>query len=215
MLASVLWELPGECQVQSLGNDGTAGHEFEDLTVEKVYASCLKLGTLRPFPPRYKLKLPTVSGSYHQIDVVVRDGSSGYHLVECKFKQSTDVAELYAFNGKLLDYIFGAKARNQKVRFRGYFLTTSPSVSEGFCKYALAWGITLVAPNASDCPPPPEYMLSRTKPDTALQRRLNRLVERTVDISLAEIATGPREAGKLVADWRVCFQHWRKETNGI
>lgn len=212
MLASILWELLEERRVQSLSKDGSAGHEFEDLTVEKVYTACHRLGTLRPFPPRYTLELPTVSGLYHQIDVVVREGSSGYHLVECKFKQSANIAELYAFNGKILDYAFGAQARDRKTWFRGYFLTTSLSVSKSFYKYALAWGITFIAPG---CPPPPEHMLSKTKPNTALHRRLTRLVERAADISLAEFATRPREADKLVAEWCACYQHWGREGYGV
>ena len=173
MLASILWGLLEEQQVQDLSKDGSAGHDFEDLTVEKVHTACHKVSNLGPFPPRYTLRLPTVSGLCHQIDVVVREGSAGYHLIECKLEQSTDVAEIYALNGKLLDYAFGARVRNQRTQIRGYFLTTSSRVSDGFCKYALAWGISLIAPG---CPPPPEYMLAKTKPNTTLHRQLTRFV---------------------------------------
>jgi len=211
MLASVLWGLLGEHQVQSLSKDGSSGHVFEDLTVEKVYAACHRLGTLKSFPPRYTLRLPTVSGLYHQIDVVVREGSSSYHLIECKFEQLTDVAELYAFNGKLLDYSLGAQARHQKTRLRAYFLTASPTVSESFYKYALAWGITVIAPG---CLPPPEHMLAKIEPNTTLHRQLTRLVDRTTCISLGELVAKPREADKLLADWRSHYQSWRRAGYG-
>lgn len=209
MLASVLWELLGEGQVQDLSTDGSAGHRFEDLTVEKVYAACQKLATLKPLLPRYTLKLPTVSGLHHQIDVIVREGTSGYHLTECKFKQSVSIEELYALNAKLLDYAFGAMIRAQKTQFRGYFFTTSPKVNDNFHKYALAWGIVLVAPGG---PPPLEHMLSKAKPDTALHDQLTTLVEKTSGgTQPAELAASPREAEKLLAQWRACYQYWKRE----
>lgn len=208
MLESVLWELLREQRVKSLSTDGSAGHEFEDITVEKVHTACHRLGALKVLPPRYTLKLPTVSGLHHQIDVVVREGPSVFHLVECKFKQSVAIEELYSMNGKLLDYIFGAQIRGQKTRFRGYFLVSPATVTDNFYKYALAWGITLIAPEG---PPPLEYMLAKIKPNVALYGQLTRLLERTSGAEFTELISKPRRADRLFAEWRACYQRWKRE----
>ena len=211
MLTSVLWELLAEKQVQQLSAGDSPGHLFEDFTVQMVHTACHRLGTLKTFPPRYTLKLPTVSGLSYQIDVVVREGSSNYHLIECKFKQSASVEELYAFNAKLLDYAFGAQSRGYKTRVRGYFLTTS-EVSDNFHQYALAWGITLIAPS---CTPPAEHMLSKVKPNTPLHSQLTRLVEKTLGAQPFESVARACEIRKLLVEWRSCYQRWKQAGYGI
>lgn len=208
MLASVLWELLREQRVQSLSTDGSAGHEFEDVTVEKVYTACHRLGALKVFPPRYTLKLPTVSGLHHQIDVVVQEGTSGFHLVECKFRQSVTIEELYATNGKLLDYVLGAQVRGQKTRLRGYYLVGPTRVNDSFYQYALAWGITLIAP---DGPAPLEHMLAKTRPDTALYGQLTRLLQRTSGAEFPGFVTKPCKPHQLLVEWRACYERWKRE----
>jgi len=207
-LASILWELLSKKQVQGLNTGGSAGHQFEDITVETVYnTTCREASTLKPFLPRYTLPLPTASGLPHQIDVVVRERSYVYHLIECKFKQSVNIEELYALNAKLLDYAFGAQVREQKTRFRGYFFTTYPKVNENFLRYALAWGIVLIAPG---CPPPLEHLLANTTPDTPLYNQLIRLVRKTSGTQLGEFATKPREASRLLSEWNACHRQWER-----
>ena len=211
MLISVLWELLVEKQVQQLRDGNSSGHLFEDFTVQTVYTACHRFGTLKTFPPRYTLKLPTLSGLSYQIDVVVREGPSNYHLIECKLKQSASVEELYAFNAKLLDYTLGAQSRGHKTRVQGYFLTTS-EVSDNFPQYALAWGITLIAPG---CIPPAEHMLSKVKPDTLLHSQLTRLVEKTSGAQPHESVARACEIEKLLVEWRACYQRWKQDGYGI
>lgn len=214
MLASVLWNMLSERQVQDLRTDGTAGHQFEDLTVQAVYKACAKLGRMRTFAPRYTLRLPTVSGLQHQIDVVVSEGPSIYHLIECKFAKSVTIDQLYATNAKLLDYSFGATTREQKTEFRGYFLVSPSKVNDNFYRYASTWGITLVAAGGL---PPPEYMIEKIPPhtDAALFEQLVSLSEKTTGGNFTDLLTKPRNAEKLLMEWRACYQKWKRKGYGI
>jgi hypothetical protein len=122
MIGIVLWETINAGWIHQLNTDGSAGHDFENQIVKRTHTAISKISGLKALPPRTTLSLPTVSGLQHQIDVVVRDGASIYHLIECKFKKSFDIEEIYALNAKLLDYTFGAMKYGHNHVFKGYLL---------------------------------------------------------------------------------------------
>lgn len=205
VLSGVLWELLTADRVQGLNTDGSAGHAFEDLTLELVYAACLEKGHLQPFPPRYTLQLPTVSGLHHQVDVGAREGAALYHIIECKFKHTVPVEHLYALSAKVMDYAIGARVHGHNSRFRAYMLASPAQCNDNMYRYALAWGITLVAPGNY---PPPEYMLAHVPNGTPLASRLERLVKRSAVPTVDDLLAGPRRADELFAEWRNCIQEW-------
>lgn len=141
----------------------SSGKKFEDFTVKQLYQRLRQQGTLGVFPPRYTLRLSTYSGVAHQFDVVAQQKE--LTAIECKFRESTGIGELFAFVGKLIDY---------REPPRGIFVTAAEQVNNDVFFYAIAHRILIVCP----CLPPVEYMIHRVKKDTDLAHRLESLRER-------------------------------------
>ncbi len=97
----------------------SSGKKFEDFMVQQLYQTLQQQGKLRIFPPRYTLREATYSGVAHQIDIVIRQ--SKLIAIECKFRKGTNIGELFAFVGKLIDY---------REPPRGIFVTTAYSSTQ-------------------------------------------------------------------------------------
>jgi hypothetical protein len=208
VIGVILWRLLHENWLDELETNGSAGHDFENQIVQRVFLAVSKQGGYKTSPPRTTLKLRTVSGLSHQIDVIVAEGVSTYHLIECKFTKLAGIEEMYALNAKLLDYAFGALGAQQKSVFRGYFLTGLTGVNENFYKFAIAWGITPIVLNGI---PPLEYIAYKTPKDSSLYPKIAKLMEETVSTDIKRTASQRRNADQLLAKWRVFHTLWKQE----
>ena len=143
----------------------SSGKKFEDYMVRQLYTQLLHLQVgYRIFPPRYTLRNPTFSGVCHQFDLVVAKQDE-LVTVECKFREYTHIDELFATQGKIIDYC---------QRPKGIFLTTALHVNDEMYYYAMAQKIKLICPSL----PTVEYMLHHVKDGTSLADRLEKLSDR-------------------------------------
>jgi hypothetical protein len=163
-----------------------------------------------PLTPRTTLNLPTISGLHHQIDAIVREGSSIYHLIECKFTQNADIEELYALNSKLIDYTLAARKKGQKQQFFGYFLAGRVGVNDNFYQYAISWGISLIVPHGL---PPLSYMLHQSNPESILHSKIEKLMNSASGTDLNRILAERTGADQLLFQWQSISQLWVSEQN--
>jgi hypothetical protein len=140
----------------------TSGKKFEDYVVKQLYMGLLQLqGGYRVFPPRHTLRDATFSGVHHQFDIVIAQQEE-LVTVECKFRGGAHIDQLFATQGKLVDYC---------KRPHGIFVTTALHINDEMYYYALAHNIQLICPSL----PPVEYMLQLVKKGTDLEYRLKNL----------------------------------------
>ena len=144
-----------------------SGKKFEDHMVMQLYQQLRQHGGFRVFPPRFTLREATFSGVYHQFDIVVTEQEQ-LGAVECKFRASAHIDQLFATQGKLVDY---------HKRPRAVFVTTASSVNNEMYYYSLAHQILLICPSL----PPIGYMLQYVRKGTDLARRLETLQNRLKD----------------------------------
>jgi len=147
----------------------TSGKKFEDYIVKQLYEKLVQTGAYRVFTPRYTLRTPTFSGAYHQFDIVVAQQDELF-AVECKFRGSAHIDQLFATQGKLIDYC---------KKPCGVFVTTAKGVNDEMYLYALAHRLQIIC----DSLPPIEYMLGCVKNDTSIARRLELLQIRLSDVT--------------------------------
>lgn len=164
----------------------SSGKQFEDFMVKQLYTRLLQSQDgYRVFPPRHTLHEATFSGVYHQFDIVVAQ-QDDLVTVECKFRGGAHIDQLFATQGKLIDY------RKQP---RGIFTTTAPHVNDEIHYYALAHSIQLICTSL----PPVEYMLWRVKKGTDLEYRLESLQSRILN------KIDPR---KVLIEWKNATQRF-------
>jgi len=138
----------------------------------------------RVFPPRHTLREETFSGVYHQFDIVIAQQNDLITL-ECKFRDSAHIDQLFATQGKLIDY---------KRQPRGIFITTARHVNDEIYYYALAHHIRVI----STLLPPVEYMLRRVKKGTDLEYRLESLQSRINSI----------DPHRVLVEWKNAVQRF-------
>ena len=165
-----------------------SGKQFEDYIVKQLYEKLVQTGEYRVFPPRHTLRTPTLSGAFHQFDIVVTQQDELF-AVECKFRGSAHIDQLFATQGKLIDY---------RVRPLGFFVTTAQGVNDEMYWYALAHRIQIVCTPL----PPVEYMLGCVKKDVSTARRLEQLRIRLND------GTEPK---KVLIEWKNEFMRFKDE----
>jgi hypothetical protein len=167
----------------------SSGKQFEDYVVKQLYTNLLQLqGGYRVFPPRHTLREATFSGAHHQFDIVVEQ-QENLVTVECKFRGGAHIDQLFATQGKLMDY------RKQP---RGIFITTAAHVNNDIYCYAIAHHIQLIC----SLLPPVEHMLLQVKKGTDLEYRLENLQSR--------IKNG-YEPQHVLIEWRNAYQRFCAE----
>lgn len=165
----------------------SSGTKFEDFMVQQLYETLRQQGALRLSPPRYTLHEPTYSGLAHQFDIVVRQGR--LTAIECKFRKRTNISELFAFMGKLIDY---------REPPQGIFVTTAEHVHDEVFYYALAHRIPVVC----SCLPPVNYMIQQVKMNTDLAHRL---------ASLQSRLQGENAPSHLLVEWQNAYRRFTVE----
>jgi hypothetical protein len=168
--------------------ESASGKKFEDYMVMQLYQKLQQQGEFRVFPPRHTLREATFSGVYHQFDIVVAEQEQ-LVAVECKFRGSAHIDQLFATQGKLVDY---------RKRPRGVFVTTAQGVNDEMYCYGLAHQILLICPLL----PPVDYMLQCVKKGTELASRLEILQGRIKDGVAAKHA---------LVEWRNSYMRFRDE----
>jgi len=116
---------------------------------------------------------------FHQFDIVIARPNETV-AVECKFRGSAHIDQLFATHGKLVDYCS---------RPHGVFVTTARGVNDEVTCYALAHRIQILCLLL----PLVEYMLECTKKGTSLARMLEDLQQRIEDDWLTTSACDQRE----------------------
>jgi len=164
-----------------------SGKKFEDFMVQQLHQTLQQQGTLHIFPPRYTLREATYSGVAHQFDIVIRQ--SKLTAIECKFRKRTNIGELFAFVGKLIDY---------REPPRGIFVTAAENVNNDVFCYAIAHRILVVCSRL----PPVQYMIQRVKKDTDLGRRL---------ASLQTRLRGENAPHYLLVEWQNAYRRFTVE----
>lgn len=165
----------------------SSGKKFEDFMVQQLHETLRRQGAPGLCPPRYTLREPTYSSLAHQFDIVVRQG--GLTAIECKFRKSTNISELFAFVGKLADY---------RERPYGIFVTTAEKVHDEIFCYAIAHHIPVVC----SCLPPVNHMISRVKKHTDLAHRLANLETRL---------QGETAPNHLLVEWQNAYRRFAME----
>jgi len=155
--------------------------------VQQLYLRLHQQGGFDVFPPRYTLHEATYSGISYQFDVVVRQ--SELIAIECKFRESTRIDELFAFVGKLVDY---------RKPPRGIFMTTAKHVNDDIFCYAIGHRILII----SLLLPPVEYMIYRVKNNTNFACHLANLQARLRE------GNGPQY---LLVEWKNDYARFVRE----
>ena len=167
----------------------SSGKLFEDYVVKQLHTSLLQLhGGYRVFPPRHTLREATFSGVYHQFDIVVALQEE-LITVECKFRGGAHIDQLFATQGKLVDYC---------KRPHGIFITTASHVNDGMYYYSLAHHIQLICPSL----PPVEYMLWCVNKGTDLEYRL---------VNLQSRMKNGIESRHVLVEWRNAYQRFQAD----
>jgi hypothetical protein len=163
----------------------SSGKQFEDYMVKQLHMQLSQTQDgYRVFPPRHTLREATLSGVYHQFDIVIAQ-QDDLVAVECKFRDSSHIDQLFATQGKLIDY---------KKQPRGIFITTARHVNDEIHYYALAHRILIISVSL----PPVEYMLRRVKRGTDLEYRLDNLRSRINNVD-------PR---RVLVEWKNAAQRF-------
>jgi len=165
----------------------SSGKKFEDFMVQQLHQTLRQEGTLQVFPPRYTLREVTYSGVFHQFDIIVRQ--SQLIAIECKFRKTTNIGELFAFVGKRIDY---------REPPRGIFVATTENINSDVFYYAIAHRILIVCSSL----PPVEYMIQRVKKDTDLARRL---------AGLQTSLRGDNAPNRLLVEWQNAYRRFTME----
>lgn len=165
-----------------------SGKQFEDYIVKQLYEKLVQTGEYRVFPPRHTLRTPSLSGTFHQFDIVVAQQDE-LSAVECKFRGSAHIDQLFATQGKLIDYC---------QRPRGFFVTSAQGVNNEMHWYALAHRIQIICTSL----PPVQYMLDCVKKDTSTAHRLEQLQTRLND------GTEPK---KTLIEWKNEYMRFKDE----
>jgi len=168
--------------------ESASGKKFEDYMVMQLYQKLQQQGEFQVFPPRHMLHEATFSGVCHQFDIIVAE-QERLVAVECKFRGSAHINELFATYGKLVDYC---------KRPRGVFVTTAQGFNDEMYWYALAHQILLICPQL----PPVEYMLQRVKEGTDLVSRLEILRSRIKE------GIAPKH---VLVEWRSSYMRFQDE----
>jgi hypothetical protein len=152
------------------GSRSKAGHGFEDATADEIVKRARELG-LKPNPPRYTPKLPTLSGNLYQYDAsFIHSGVT--FLAECKRREMTGREHVFYLGSRILDHVLGARLKGKTLSIRGIFMSTT-DLPESAWLYALAYGITILEPSS----PPIEWIITRLAQDSVLRDPLQKLVE--------------------------------------
>jgi hypothetical protein len=165
-----------------------SGKKFEDIVVKQLHEKLVQTGEYKVFPPRYTLRTPSLSGAFHQFDIVV-DQQGELSAIECKFRGSAHIDQLFATQGKLIDY---------HQTLHGFFVTSAHGVNDEMHWYALAHRIQIVCTSL----PPVQYMLSCVKNDTLIARRLEQLQMRMNDGA---------EPKKVLIEWKNEYMRFNDE----
>jgi len=177
--------------VQSLGLPAgvpASGKKFEDHMVMELCTNLRQQAECRVFPPRHTLHQATFSGVHHQFDIIVAEQEE-LVAVECKFRSSAHIDQLFAAVGKLVDY---------RERPRGVFVTSAQNVNDAMYYYALAHQISLISPAL----PPVRYMLQCAKNGTELALRLATMLGRI---------SGGAQPQHLLVEWRNNYMRFQDE----
>ena len=165
-----------------------SGKKFEDYNVKRLYEKLVQTGEYRVFPPRHTLHIPTLSGAFHQFDIVVSKQDE-LSTVECKFRGSAHIDQLFATKGKLIDY---------RQMLRSFFITSADTVNDVMHCYALAHKIHIICNSL----PPVEYMLNCVNKNVPIARRLQHLQIRMND---------GIEPNKILIEWKNEYMRFRDE----
>lgn len=186
------------------------GYELEDTISLAVAEFREKKGytDIAPYPPRYELDFPTLSGQKHQFDMVVRRGDDLIIVLECKRRKGISTKDqLVCFGGKLVDYGLGFRVHNQTVLIRGIFLSTA-SIPDSSAIYALGSAILPIAPNM----PPVQYLLTKIDRSSSLWEPLTEL-KRLMSIPWPQIIdyAPRRDAREILFSYKQYYALWTKE----
>ena len=168
--------------------EAASGKKFEDYVVKQLYQQLQRQSEDRVFTPRHTLREPTFSGVFHQFDIVIARPNETV-AVECKFRGSAHIDQLFATHGKLIDY---------RSRPHGVFITTACGVNDEIYYYALAHRIQIIC----SLLPPVEYMLECAKKGTSLARTLEDLRQRIED---------NLEPKRLLVEWKHSYDRFQSE----
>lgn len=168
--------------------EAASGKKFEDYVVKQLYQQLQRQSEDRVFPPRHTLRLPTFSGAFHQFDIVIAQPKETV-AVECKFRGSAHIDQLFATHGKLVDY---------RLRPHGVFVTTARGVNDEIYCYALAHRIQIIC----SLLPPVEYMFECAKKGTSVAYMLEDLQQRIED---------NLEPKSLLIEWRHSYDRFQAE----
>lgn len=169
--------------------EAASGKKFEDHVVKQLYQQLQRHSEDRVFTPRHTLRDPTFSGVFHQFDIVIARPNETV-AVECKFRGSAHIDQLFATYGKLIDY---------RSPPHGVFVTTARGVNDEIYCYALAHRIRIIC----SLLPPVEYMLESTKKETNLARILEDLQQRI---------EGNFEPKRLLIEWKNSYDRFQAES---
>jgi hypothetical protein len=188
-LASVLYKSLRDARALPLPPGiSSSGKKFEDFTVKQLYEKLIQTGAYRIYPPRYTLRTPTFSGVYHQFDIIVEQ-QEGLSAIECKFRESAHIDQLFSTQGKLIDYC-------QKPF--GFFVTTAKNINDEMHYYALAHHLQIICETL----PPIEYMHNCVMNDALIAHRLEQLQIRMND------GTEPKI---ILIEWKNEFMRFQDE----
>jgi hypothetical protein len=199
-LVSVLWEVvlrSREAQRSGSINTAADGRALEDDSVAAVYERLVSLG-LAPSPPRETLRLPTVSGVQHTVDLALRD-SMHIYVVELKRRATVETALLQAFVAKLLDYALAARVYDTGISFTGVFAATVPKFNDRQREFAIGFGVISVVSDLTPCEIMASVATRQADRDEA-ERLASRIAERLPEL-ITSVAQ--RNSQLLLAEWKL------------
>jgi hypothetical protein len=189
------------------GSKSIAGHGFEDTTADKIVRQAKDLG-LKPNPPRFTPRLPTLSGNLYQYDVsFVHNGV--IFLAECKRRELTGREHVFYLGSRILDHVLGARLKGKSISVRGIFISTT-DLPESAWLYALAYGITILEPSS----PPIEWILTRLPPDSLLKNPLHKLVGDIHELTDALNPSRRRSPKDILKEYQYLGRRGLKEIRG-
>jgi hypothetical protein len=194
-------EAAGAVPSAERGAASRAGHQFEDEAAQAAYEALRRSG-VTPRPPRTMLQLPTLSGLKQQFDVVIPDGDR-YLIVELKRRSHSEIEQLYAFVGKLLDYALAARLHRTGHLFTGIFVSTATRLNNNFRQFALTYGVWPIAPDLLPC-----QIIQEQAVHPGLQQDATDLVRR-LDVQLPRVALSSAartSASLLLREWQSIAQ---------
>lgn len=188
-IESILFQTLTNMQSLDLpAGESTSGTKFENHVVTQLYQHLVQRPEYRVFPPRYTLHEPTFSGVFHQFDIVVVQQNL-LSTIECKFRGSAHIDQLFATQGKISDY---------RSRPRCIFVTTSNDVNDEIYQYGLAHHIEIICRHLA----PVAYMLQCVKKETDFAQALEVLHTRM---------KGEVEPKRLLIEWKHVYSRFKAE----